>query len=174
MLDDKNRNPDSTHLIHKILPVRHLQNYKDTPLSSFFSSPAVGTDQNILIPRCNLPIKHHLQNSPPLISWYPFYLDLFERVAGLEFNFSQKKSHIRSFRMYDIPEFIYFSHQIVVRPYLPPSTTFRCSLSNDVLLPLAQKKPRIVKPRTSIDQKNTILQFFKPSKKPRVLRTSPS
>ena len=51
ILDDKNRNPDSTHLIHEILPVRHLQNYKDTPLSRCFLSPVVSTDQQHLIPR---------------------------------------------------------------------------------------------------------------------------
>ena len=62
--DNNNRNTDGTHLLHKILPVRNLQNYKNTPLSRFFLSPAVGTDQQNLLPSCNLPTKHILQNSP--------------------------------------------------------------------------------------------------------------
>jgi len=75
--------------------------------------------------------------------------------------------------MYDIPEIISLPHQKVFRPYLLPSTNFCRSFSNYVLLPLAPKNPpRIVKPRTSTDQKNTILKFFIPLKKPRVLRTS--
>ena len=64
VLYNNNRNTDDTHLLHKILPLRNLQNYKNTPLSRFFSSPAVGTDQQNLFPSCNLPTKHILQNFP--------------------------------------------------------------------------------------------------------------
>ena len=162
ILDTNNRNTDGTHLLHKILPVRNLQNYKNTPLSRFFPSPAIGTDQQNLLPSYNLRTKHIFQNSPT---------DSFGILSTLtssdeqrdSYSISQKNSQPRNFRMYNI----------VYRPHLPPSTTFRCSFSNDVLLPLA-KKPRINEPRTSTYQKNTILQFLKPSKKTTYFVHSPN
>ena len=74
--------------------------------------------------------------------------------------------------MYDVPETISLPYQIVFRPYILPSTNFCCNFSNDVLLPLAPKKNPRIKPRTCIDRKNTIPQFFISSKKSFVPRTS--
>ena len=173
ILDDTNRNPDSTHLIHKILPVWHLQNYKDTPLFRFFPSPAVGTDQQNLIFRCNLPTKNNLQNSPTdslgILSTLTSSDD--QRDSN---SISHKNSLIRSFRMYDILGFISFPHQIVFRPYLPPSTNFRCSLSNDVLLPLAQKNLvslNLVPVQTTKIQLSNFKTFKKTSRTSYVLLT---
>ena len=60
---------------------------------------------------------------------------------------------MRSFRKYDIPEFISLPQQLVFRPYLPPSTTFQCSLSNNVLLPLAQNKNLVSSNRVLVQTK---------------------
>ena len=115
ILDDTNRNPDSTHLINKILQLRHLQNYKNTPLSKFFPSPTVGTNQQNLIPSCNLPTKHNLQKSPTDSLGILSTLTSSDEQRDSN-SLYHKNSHIRNFRMYDIPEFISLPPQIVFSP----------------------------------------------------------
>ena len=44
ILPDKNRNQESTHRIHQIIPVQPLGNYKTTALTRFFPPPAVPLD----------------------------------------------------------------------------------------------------------------------------------
>ena len=66
--------------------------------------------------------------------------------------------------MYDIPEF-FSPQQLVFRPYLLPSTTFQCSLSNNIFLPAARKKPLVSSNLVLVQtKKNTIFQLCKPSK----------
>ena len=168
-LADKNKHPESTHILHKILPVRSLHNYKNTPITRFFLSPAASTAQQNLISSGNSTTKYNFQKYPTdSLGTLSTLTPSNEQLDSL--SLFHKKSQIPTFRMYDIPAIIFLPHQIVFRPYLSPSTNFRCSLSNNVLLLLTQKKiHRIVKLRT--DQTNIILQFFHPSKNPSVFRT---
>ena len=98
ILDNNNRNTDGTHIIHKILPVRNLQNYKNTPLSRFFPSPVVDTDQQNLLPSCNLPTKHILQNSPTNSFGILSTLTSSDEQRD-SYSISQNNSQTRSFRM---------------------------------------------------------------------------
>ena len=166
ILADKNTKSESTHLLHKILPVQSLHNYKNTPITRFFSSTAAGTDIKNQLPTNNLQ-KSCTDSRSTLSTLTP--------PAEQRDSFSQihKNPSNSTFRMHELPATISIPYQIVFRPYLLPSTKICRSFSNDFLLPLAQKKnPRIAKPRTSTDTKNTIPQFFISSKKSFVHRTS--
>ena len=135
-----------------------------------FPSPAIGTDQKNIIPSYNQTTNQPSKYSPT------DFLGTFSTLTSSDEQWytnslSHQNSQLRSFRMYDIPEFISLPQQLVFRPYVSHRTAFHCSSSNNILLPLASRKPRIVKPRPRTYQKNTILQFLKPSKKLRVLHT---
>ena len=52
---DKNRNQESTHRIHQILPLQPLGNYKTTALTSFSPPPAVPLDPQNQTSSCNKP-----------------------------------------------------------------------------------------------------------------------
>ena len=119
------------HRLHGILPVQPLHNFKNTPLSRFFPSPAAGTDQNNLIPT-NQPATNSPTNSLGTIST----LTSSERLRD-PISLSHKNSPLRIVRTHDIPQFIFIPQKLVFRPYLLPSTTFQCSLSNSVLRPAA-------------------------------------
>ena len=134
ILADKNRNSDSVHRIHRILPVQPLHNFKNTPISRFF--PAADTsDQKNLIPT-NQPATNSPSNSLGTIST----VTSSERLRDPNL-FSHKKSPLRIVRTHEIPQFIFIPQKLVFRPYLLPSTNFCRSFSNDVLLPLAPKEP---------------------------------
>ena len=96
ILADKNRNSDSTHRLHRILPVQPLHNFKNTPLSRFFPYLAAGTDRNNLIPT-NQPATNYPTNSLGTFST----LTSSERLRDPISLFHQK-SQLRNFRMYDI------------------------------------------------------------------------
>ena len=171
ILADKNNNSESAYLDHKILPVQPLHNYKNTSITRFFSSAAAGTDQQNLIPGCTSNTKNnfHKSSTDSLSTFSTLTPSVEQRDSFTNFH---KTSSNHTIRMYDVPETISLPYQIVFRPYLLPSTNFCCNFSNDVLLPLAPKKTPRIKPRTCIDSKNTIPQFFISSKKSFVPRTS--
>ena len=52
------------HRLHGILPVQPLHNFKKTPLSRFFPSPAADTDRKNLIPSCIKTTNQPATNSP--------------------------------------------------------------------------------------------------------------
>ena len=135
----KNKHSESTHILHKILLVRSLQNYKNTPITRFFPSPAASTAQQNLIPSCKSTTKYNFQNSSnDSLGTLSTLTPSDEQLDSL--SLFHKNSQIHTFRMYDIPAIISSPHQILFRPYLPPSTNICRSFSNDVLLPLAPKK----------------------------------
>ena len=121
------------HLLHKILPVQSLHNYKNTPITRFFSSTAAGTD---------------IQNQIPTNNFHKSYTDSRSTLSTLtpsveqrnSFQQIHKNSSNSTFCMHDLPETISIPYQIVFRPYLLHSTKICRSFSNDFLLPLAQKK----------------------------------
>ena len=171
ILADKNNNSESAYLDHKILPVQPLHNYKNTSITRFFSSAAAGTDQQNLIPGCTSNTKTNFhKSSPDSLSTFSTMTPSVEQRDS--FTTFHKTSPNHTFRMYDVPETIFLPFQIVFRPYILPSTNFYRNFSNDVLLPSAPKKTPRIKPRTCIDSKNTIPNFFISSKKSFVPRTS--
>ena len=88
------------HRLHRILPVQPLHNFKNTPLSRFFPSPAAGADQNSLIPT-NRPATNSSTNSLGTFS----ILTSSERLRD-PISLSPKKSQLHIFRMHDIPQFM--------------------------------------------------------------------
>ena len=101
ILADKNRNSDSTHRLHRILPVQPLYNFKNTPLSRFFPSPAVGSDRKNLIHSCNQTTNQPATNSPTNSLGTFSTLTSSERLRD-PISLSHQKSQLRNFRMYDI------------------------------------------------------------------------
>ena len=138
-----------------------LHNFKNTPLSRFFPSPAADTDQNNLFPT-NQPATNSSTNSIGTISTVTSSERLRDPIL-----FPHKKSPLRIVRTHEIPQFIFIPQKLVFRPYLLPST-------QSFSLPAANKKNPRINLRTSTDQTNSILNFFKPSKIPRVPRPSSS